>query len=74
VEAVTGTEQMNADHPLPQHSHRVTIRNRTKDVRHDWRGTWNGVVLNVVTVPPPDTGDVWQVVLCQEKAQTTEDE
>jgi pyruvate kinase len=31
------------------------------------------IVLNVVAVPPADTGGVWQVVLCQEQAPTTED-
>ena len=57
VEAVTGGERMYADQPLPQHSHRVTVRARTVDVRHDWRALWTpkgGVerTLNVVVVLP----------------------
>ncbi len=78
VEAVSGLEKVNADQPLPQHSHRVTVRCRTNDIRHDWRGLWTprgGVerALNVVVVLPADTGEDWQVVLCQEQAPTTED-
>lgn len=78
VETVGGGERMYADAPLPQHSHRVTFRARTKAVRHDWRGKWtdrNGVelTLNVVVVLPADTGDDWQIALCQEQAPTTED-
>lgn len=78
VEAVTGLERVNADQPLPQHSHRVTVRCRTKAIRHDWRGLWsdrNGDThtLNVVVILPADTGEDWQVVLCQEQAATTED-
>jgi head-tail adaptor len=77
VEAVAGTERLNADQPLPQHSHRVTVRARTKDIAHDWRGLWvdrNGTTrtLNAVVILPADTGDDWQVVLCQEQAPTTE--
>jgi head-tail adaptor len=78
VEAAGGTERMYADAPLPQHSHRVTVRARTLDIRHDWRGKWTpkgGVerTLDVVTVLPADTGEDWLWVLCQEHAPTTED-
>lgn len=78
VEVTTGAERVNADQPLPQHSHRVTVRARTVDVKHDWRGTWTDRggtdrVLNVVVILPPDTAEDWQVILCQEQAPTTED-
>lgn len=72
VETTAGGEREYADQPLPQHSHRVTVRARTKDIRHDWRATWNGRQLNVVVILPADTGDDWQTVLCQEQAPTTE--
>lgn len=73
VRAVTGGERMYADAPLAQHSHRVKVRARTRDVRHDWRAVWKGRVLNVVVALPADTADDWQVILCQEQAPTTED-
>lgn len=73
VQAVGGVERMYADQPLPEHSHRVRVRARTRDIRHDWRAVWKGRVLNVVVAPPVNTGDDWQVVLCQEQAPTTED-
>ena len=77
VEAVTGMERTQHDQPVPQHSHRVTVRARTLDIRHDWLGLWTpkgGVqrTLNVVIVMPADTGEDWQIVLCQEQAPTTE--
>lgn len=78
VEAAGGLERLDHDQPLPQHSHRVTVRCRTLPVNHDWRGTWidrSGLsrVLNAVVILPADTGDDWQVVLCQEQAPTTGD-
>ena len=77
VEAVTGSERTQHDQPVPQHSHRVTIRSRTFAVAHDWRGVWvdrAGLphTLNAVVILPADTGEDWQVVLCQEQAPTTE--
>jgi head-tail adaptor len=73
VESTGGSERVNADQPLPQHSHKVTVRCRTHPIAHDWRAIWSGRVLNVVVILPADTGSDWQTVLCQEQAPTTED-
>ena len=71
VTAVGGNERMYADQPTPEHSHRIKVRARTRDIKHDWRAVWKGRVLNVVVAPPCNTGDDWQVILCQEQAPTT---
>jgi len=72
VEFSMGRDQFRHDKQEPDHTHRVTIRGGN-NVRHDWRGIWNGITLHVVHASPIETGiNSEQVILCREIAPSTE--
>lgn len=72
VETAGARDQFRHDQQAPDHSHRVTVRGGF-DIRHDWRGLWNGIVLQVVHAPPVQTGITSeQVILCRDIAISTE--
>jgi SPP1 family predicted phage head-tail adaptor len=72
VEIVSGRDTFRHDQQQPEHTHRITIRGGTIEVKHDWKAVWNGANLEVVYATPASTGIENEVViLCKEIAAST---
>jgi SPP1 family predicted phage head-tail adaptor len=73
VQAVAGGAGEGDEHAqlTPARGYEITIRSRTADVKHDWRVTWRGLVLEVEAVLPHPANGQFDLIRCHERPPTT---